>query len=177
MRNWCLALALAASAVPAAAVAPQLKFDVPPGWQTKAPASSMRVAEFVLPKADGDAADASLVVYFFGAGSGGSVQANLDRWIGQMTQPDGRATSDVARTETRASRSGIPLTVVDVSGTYVAEVAPGASERFNEPGYRLIAGVVDTAGGAHYVKLTGPAATVAKWEASVAAFLASLRME
>lgn len=176
MRNWSLALVLAASALPAGNAA-QLKFDVPDGWQSKAPSSSMRVAEFVLPRAGGDAADASLVVYFFGAGSGGGVQANLDRWIGQMTQPDGRATRDVARTDARVSRGGIPLTVVDVTGTYVAEVAPGATERFNEPGYRLIAAVVDTPGGAHYVKLTGPAATVAKWEASVAAFLASLRVE
>ena len=121
--------------------ASQLTFDVPAGWQATAPASAMRVAEFVLPGAAGGAGDAAVVVYFFGAGSGGSVQAN------------------------------------DVTGTYVAEVTPGSSQRFHEPGYRLIAAVVETPGGAHYVKLTGPADTVARWESSVAAFLDSLRME
>lgn len=174
--HWCLLLALASS-LATATVAPQLKFDVPDGWQSTPPSSSMRVAEFVLPRAGGDASDASLVVYFFGSGSGGSVQANLDRWIGQMTQPDGRRTQDVARTESRVSRGGLALTVVDVGGTYIAEVTPGSTDRFNERGYRLIAAIVETPGGAHYVKLTGPAATVAKWETSVTAFLASLRME
>jgi hypothetical protein len=153
-----------------------LKFDVPDGWQSKPPASSMRVAEFVLPRAGADTADAALTLYFFGRGSGGGVQANLDRWIGQMTQPDGRASADVARTESRKSRAGLPMTIVDVSGTYVAEVTPGSTDRFNEAGYRLIAAVVETPGGAYYVKLTGPAATVAKWQASVTAFLDSLRM-
>ena len=136
----------------------------------------MRVAEFVLPRASGDKADGALTVYFFGKGSGGSVQANLDRWIGQMTQPDGRASRDVARTESRPSRAGLLLTIVDVTGTYVAEVTPGSTERFNEPGHRLIAAVVETPGGAYYVKLTGPAATIARWQSSVAAFLDSLRM-
>ena len=155
---------------------PQLKFDVPDGWQTKPPASSMRVAEFVLPRAVSDTADAALTVYFFGKGSGGSVQANLDRWIGQMTQPDGRASRDVARTESRTSRGGLSLTIVDITGTYIAEVTPGSSERFNEPASRLIAAVVETPAGAYYVKLTGPALTVARWESSVSAFLDSLRM-
>ena len=121
-------------------------------------------------------ADAALTVYFFGKGSGGGVQANLDRWIGQMTQPDGRASGDVARTESRQSRAGLPLTIIDLSGTYVAEVTPGSAERFNEPGYRLIAAHVETPGGMYYVKLTGPAATVARWHSSVRAFLDSFRM-
>jgi len=30
------------------------------------------------------------VVYFFGAGQGGSVEANLDRWKGQMLTPGGK---------------------------------------------------------------------------------------
>ena len=97
-------LTLALVAWPQAA-APQLKFDVPDGWQSKPPASSMRVAEFVLPRAADDKVDAALTVYFFGKGSGGGVQANLDRWVGQMTQPDGRASADVARTESRKSRA------------------------------------------------------------------------
>ena len=169
--------------IPAIAVAsflqaaPQLRFDVPEGWQSKPPASSMRVAEFVLPRAAGDKADAALTVYFFGRGSGGGVQANLDRWIGQMTQPDGRASADVAKTEARKSRAGLPLTIVDISGTYVAEVTPGSAETFNEPGYRLIAAVVETPGGAYYVKLTGPAPTVARWHSTVGLFLDSLRMQ
>ena len=44
-----------------------LKFDAPSDWVSKAPSSSMRVAEWSLPKAAGDAEDAILTLYFFGA--------------------------------------------------------------------------------------------------------------
>ena len=81
-------LPLALSIVTGAAAA-SLKFDVPAGWVSKTPSSSMRVAEFTLPKVASDAEDATVTVYYFG-GQGGSVQANIDRWIGQMAQPDGK---------------------------------------------------------------------------------------
>jgi hypothetical protein len=158
------------------ASAATLKFTAPAGWTSKPPASSSRVAEFGLPRADGDKDDASLVVYFFSATGSGSVQANIDRWISQMAQPDGRASKDVAKTSA-LTVNGLKITDVDVSGTYVAEMSPGAAEHFNYPGWRLRAAVVETPGGAYYVKVTGPAATVAKWDAAYGAFLHSLKYE
>jgi hypothetical protein len=151
-----------------------LKFDAPKGWVSKPPASSMRVAEYVLPKTGADAEDAAVTVYFFG-GQGGSVQANLDRWIGQMSQPDGRESKSVAKTTALKTTSGLAVTLLDVSGTYIAEVQPGSTERFNKPGFRLRAAVVETSGGPYFVKLTGPAATVAKWDEAFLAFLKSAR--
>lgn len=161
-----------AVALTAATAAASLKFTAPQGWVAKTP-SSMRLADFTLPKAAGDVEDATATLYFFG-GTGGSVQANLDRWIGQMAQPDGKASKDVAKTTTLQSDAGLKITLVDVSGTYVAEVTPGSAERFNKPGFRQLAAVVETPGGPHFVKVVGPAPTVAKWQASVTAFLKSL---
>ncbi len=165
------ALLLSLASTPLAAA---LKFDVPAGWVSKPP-SSMRVADFVLPKVTGDTEDAILTLYFFG-GQGGSVQANLDRWIGQMSQPDGRASKDVAKTTTTKTASGLDVTVIDLSGTYIAEVTPGSTERLNKPGFRLRAAVVTTPEGPYFVKLVGPAKTVAKWDESFGAFLKSLRV-
>jgi len=135
----------------------------------------MRVAEFTLPRADGDSEDAQLVVYFFG-GSGGSVDANMQRWVGQIQQPDGKPSSAVAKRETRHV-NGLTVTLLDVSGTYVAETAPGASEHHNQPGFRLRAGVIETSGGPYYVKLTGPARTVARWDRAFNDFIASIRLQ
>ena len=140
-----------------------LKFTAPAGWQTRTASSSMRVAEFVLPGRDA-AGSAELVVYYFG-GTGGSVDANIQRWLGQMQQPDGRATSEVAARESRTI-NGLKLALLDVSGTYVAEVRPGAAEKHNSPGYRMRTAVVDTPRGPYFLKLVGPAATVATWNAS-----------
>ena len=167
---------LATASLIAAAPHAALKWDVPAGWVSKTPSSSMRLADFTLPKSGSDAEDATLTVYFFG-GQGGSVQANLDRWIGQMSQPDGRASKNVAKTSTLQSKSGLKITLVDVSGTYVAEVTPGSADRFNKPGFRQLAAVVETPGGPHFIKLVGPAATVAKWEPSARSFLQGLRYE
>jgi hypothetical protein len=166
---------LTAAAIATTLVAAALKFDAQPGWVARTTTSAMRVAEFALPKADGDAEDASLVVYFFG-GQGGTVQANLDRWIGQMTQPDGKASKDVAKTSTMTSR-GMTITLVDVPGTYVAEMTPGATERFNKPNFRLRAAVVETPAGPYFIKVVGPAKTMAQWDASVTAFVRSVRVE
>ena len=155
-------------------LAAALKFDAPAGWIATKPSSSMRVADFTLPKVAGDAEDATLTLYFFG-GQGGSVQANLDRWISQMLQPDGRASKDLAKTTTQKTASGLEVTLVDLTGTYVAEVSPGSTQRFNKPGFRLRAAVVATAEGPYFIKLVGPAKTVAKWDESFAAFVKSLR--
>ena len=150
-----------------------LTFTAPHAWQSRTPASSMRVAEFVIPRAAGDSEDAELIVYYFGAQGGGSPQANIDRWIGQVQRPDGESSKDASRTESRTIH-GLTVTTVDVSGTYVAEIRPGSSEHYNKPGFTLSAAVVATPIGAYYIKLTGPARTVAAAARAYEDFLASL---
>jgi hypothetical protein len=153
----------------------RLRFDPPNGWTSKPAASSMRVAEFVVPAAAGVTDETTAVVYFFG-GQGGSVEANLERWIGQMQQPDGRSSTDVAKRGT-ATIHGLKVTMLEVGGTYVAETAPGSGQRVNKPDYALKAAVIETPGGPYFVKLTGPAKTVEKSAASYDAFIKSMRVE
>jgi len=165
-----LALFLLAQAAPAAG---SLAFTAPAGWQTRPPASGMRIAEYVIPRAPGDAEDAELIVYYFGTGAG-TIDANIDRWIGQIQQPDGSATKDKARRTTQ-SVNGLKVTLVDAEGTYVAEVRPGSTERHNKPGFRLRAAVVETPRGPYYLKMTGPAKTIGAADAGFTAFVGSLR--
>src|SRR6185295_14455383 len=102
----------------------ELKFRVPAGWVEEERTSSMRVAQYRLPKAPGDTEDASLILYYFGQGQGGSVTANIDRWIGQIKQPDGSAVKGAK--DEHLDANGLKVTTVDLSGTYVAETAPGS---------------------------------------------------
>ena len=130
MFNMLLSSVLAlVSLVPSAT----LKFDAPAGWVSKTPSSTMRIAEFTLPRVAGDPEDAELAVFFFGASGGGGVQANVDRWIGQMDQPDGKASKDVAKTSTMTSH-GLAITLVDVTGTYTAAMSPATP--VNKPNFR-----------------------------------------
>jgi hypothetical protein len=150
-----------------------LGFTAPSTWKSRPSASAMRVAEFVVPKAPGDPEDAEVIVYYFG-GNGGSADANVERWIGQLQQPDGSPSKDKARHESQTI-NGLKVTTVDVSGTYIAEVRPGATERLNKPDSRLRAAVVETPRGAYYIKMTGPAKTVAAADADFRKFLATVR--
>jgi hypothetical protein len=149
-----------------------LGFTVPQGWRQSPGSSSMRVAEFALPRAAGDAEDAQLIVYYFG-GSGGSVDANIQRWTAQMQQPDGKPIADAKRTSRTVN--GLSVTLVDVAGTYVAETAPGGGERHNKPRYRLRAGVVQTPNGPYFIKLTGPEKTVTIWNSAYEQFVSSFK--
>jgi len=136
----------------------------------------MRVAQYKLPKDEGDNEDASLVVYYFGASQGGSAQANIDRWISQMQQTDGGASKDKAKTET-ITVNGLKVMTVDVSGTYTAEMAPGSGTFHNDSNWRLRAAVIETAKGNYFVKAVGPAKTMARWDQSVTDYLKSLEFK
>jgi hypothetical protein len=153
-----------------------LRFQAPSGWVAERPTSSMRVAQYQLPRAEGDAEDASLVVYYFGQGQGGSVEANLDRWINQIEQPDGRPSKEKARTET-ITVNGLNVTLLDVTGTYRAEMMPGGGVRQNKPNFRLRAAVIETPKGAYFVKLVGPEKTVSRWAEGFMGFIKSFEFK
>ena len=151
-----------------------IRLDAPKEWMVQGTTSSMRVAQYALPRAAGDAEDAELIVYYFG-GSGGSVQAKLDRWLGQMEQPDGRPSKVVAKTSSLTANT-LTMTVLDVTGRYVAEISPGSPARHNKSGFRMKAVVIETPRGPYFVKLTGPEKTVGRWESAFDGFLKSARL-
>jgi hypothetical protein len=178
MRTLIAVVVAALAGLPAAPEA-GLAFTAPAAWRTRPASSTMRVAEFVVPKVAGDPEDAELIVYFFGSFFGrlaGGVDANVDRWIGQMQQPDGSPSKDKARRDAKTV-NGLKVTTVDLSGTYVAEVRPGAAERHNKPNFRLRAAVIETPGGPYYIKMTGPAKTMSAADADFNKFLGTLRYQ
>ena len=154
----------------------ELRFKAPDGWTTEKPSSSMRVAQYKLPKAEGDNDDASLVLYYFGANQGGTPQANIDRWIGQMQQADGSDSKSKAKTET-LTVNGLKVTTVDVTGTYTAEMAPGSKTFHNDNDYRLRGAVIETPKGNYFVKLAGPAKTIARWDQSYNDYIKSFEFK
>src|SRR5215831_16728964 len=86
---------------------------VPTGWSARPPASSSRLAQFLVRGSDASS-DAEIVVFFFGASQGGNVDANLGRWRNQFSTPDG---SPVPETITRDSTGAFPVTVAEFRGT------------------------------------------------------------
>jgi hypothetical protein len=156
-----------ASSSPTAAAG--LTWTLPAGWTIEAP-RSMRVATYSIPAARGDAEGAECAVYYFGAGQGGGVDANLQRWIGQF-QP---ATQSKRWTK---KVSGIQLSLADVSGTYTAHGGSMTQPQGNKPGWRLLGAIAESPQGAVFFKLAGPAKTVAAASKSFDALVGSLRKE
>ncbi len=147
-----------------------IRYKVPAGWIEEERTSSMRVAQYKLPRTEGDAEDASLVLYYFGKGQGGTTAANIERWASQMQQADG---TKAKLTEESFTANGLKVTAVDAGGTYVAETAPGSGTFNNKPGYRLRAAVVETPNGSYFVKLVGPEKTITHWNEAFVSYLRS----
>ena len=164
-----------AAAVPAPP-AGEVTDTAPSGWVAQQPSSQMRKAEFRWPGVEGKE-DAEMAVFFF-PGTGGSVQANLDRWYGQFKQPDGSATHDRAHNQ-KVNVNGLPVTVTHVTGIYLKPQSPmmmgGAVDE--KPDYAMLAAIVETANGPWFFKATGPEATIAHWRPSFDEFVKSLRVQ
>lgn len=148
--------------------------EVPSGWVEQTPRSRMRRAQFALPRESGDSEDGELTVFYFGMGQGGSTDANINRWIGQVGQPDGSSSRDKAKIR-ESDVSGFRMTEVDVSGTLKASNMPGAPSRPARSGYRLLGAVLESPQGPWFFKLTGPEKTISRWADSFRQFLASAK--
>jgi len=154
----------------------ELRYQVPEGWTTEKPTSDMRVAQYKLPRAEGDAEDALLIIYYFGQGQGGSAQANIDRWINQIKQPDGQPSQERAKTDT-LTVNGLQVNTVDVMGNYSGGMSPDSAPVNNKLIYRLRAAVIDTPKGSYFVKLTGPEKTVNHWDQAYTDYLKSFEFK
>ncbi len=150
-----------------------LRFEVPTDWYEQKPDSDVRKAQYEL--AGPDTSDvASLVVYYFGPGGAGNLQANIDRWVGQFADSDGQPPQEQSRVTAR-NVAGMQIHSVDVSGQYIAQITPGSDERHDEPDYRMVAAVIETPDGRYYIKAVGPRRTIDQHARSITTFLDSVR--
>jgi hypothetical protein len=151
-------LSLAASGTPV--TIDGLTSSVPTAWK-ELPPTQMRFKQFTVPRVEPDKTDAELVVFFFGPGGGGDVQANLDRWKGMFVPPEGKTIDAVSKTQT-FKVSGVEVTTVDVRGTYKYKPAPMAPNEELRPGHRMIAVVFASPQGPYFMRFVGPEKTIDK---------------
>jgi hypothetical protein len=134
----------------------------------------MRAATYTIAPAPGDTAGAECVVNFFGAGQGGDVAANVERWRGQVQGPDGKPAP--AKVDKRTV-GGVPITVIDSAGSYTGMGGPMAASSKPVAGYRLLGAIVEGPGGNVFFKLTGPARTIAAQQKHFEQLLLSIQRE
>jgi len=145
----------------------------PADWTSKPITSSMRVADFVLPAKDG--AEAELVITHFGPNGAGSTEDNVERWVNQFQQPDGKASRDVAKIE-KTKFGGQDATFVSVTGRYTTMGMPGGSDPVDKTDQALLAAIVNSPSGPYYFKLVGAKATVDAAAKTFRGMLESLKL-
>lgn len=149
-----------------------LTLSVPTEWVRKPGSNPMRLAEFTLP---GPGGDVLLVVSRF-AGGGGDATANVERWKTQFTRADGADIGDEAKVSV-LDKAPLKITTVDLEGTNIAPITPGAPERYNEPNSRLLGAIVEGSGDPFFFKSAGSVKTLEIWEPGFRAALETIAVK
>ena len=166
----CAAMTLAGGLVAESAAG--LKWTDPAGWASQGSAP-FRVVTYSVPALPGSE-KAECIVYFFGPGQGGSVEANLDRWKGQFSQNGKPAEAKVAKV-VRRTVHGVPVTTIDLTGTYTATGGQVKEGQGPLASYRMVAAIAAGAGGNIFIRFVGPEKTVTAGLAKYEQLLASLQ--
>ena len=138
-----------------------ITWKVPPRWKEMPNTSSMRLATYRVPRAAGDDADADVSVMQ----AGGTVQSNVDRWIGQFG-----AEAKAKSKTTKKKIANFEVTIVEAEGTYGGGMGGGKAEE----NAGLLGAIVETPDMPHFFKITGPKKTVQSARAELDSLLASI---
>jgi hypothetical protein len=151
----------------------KLTFTVPEGWTKKQPASRIIEAELATPPAQGDQTPGRLTAM----GAGGSVEDNINRWVGQFAGPGDAAAKPKLD---KLSVSGCEVQVVDLTGTY--KDTPGGpfagGKTVMRDNYRMLGAIIQTKeAGNYFLKLYGPKATIDQAEKGFQEMVKSLKVK
>jgi hypothetical protein len=132
----------------------KIKLNVPKSWKQEEASNALRLAQFRIPAAEGDAEPAELAI---SPPIGGTAKANIERWISQFDS-SGRTVK-----MTKGTSSQGDYVFVELSGTYKKPDGPPVLGRTKSmPGYRMHGVILTVKGSGNlFLKLTGPDKTVA----------------
>jgi hypothetical protein len=138
-----------------------LKSTTPADWKEEKPSGSLRLLQFRVPHAENDPSDAELVVFYFGKGGSGTVEANIKRWKDKFVAPKGKTIDDVTKVD-KFKVSGHDVVLVDISGTYLFQPPGKGSDLKKEarPDHRMLAVMLETGEGPYFITLIGPERTI-----------------
>jgi hypothetical protein len=144
---------------PAQAPHAEYAWDTPEGW-TEKPATSMRAASFSI----GPNGEIECALF---VGIGGSLEANVTRWRGQVGQAP-LSSAELAALE-KAPMMGVEATLLDATGDFSGDGAAPLE------GAGILAAMCEVEGTPFQAKMIGPAALVAEQKAAFMQFIASVK--
>ncbi|MDX2174997.1 MAG: hypothetical protein SF028_00855 [Candidatus Sumerlaeia bacterium] len=143
-----------------------LSFALPREWRSVPPAGAMRAAQLEIPSG-GETLEA--VFFHFGPGQGGGAEANIQRWLGQMSMP-----ADIAPLTSKAQVGALTIHEVIAEGDWSGGMAPGGVPASPQKDVRLHGFVVEGGPeGTVFIRVVGPLRAARPVEEALRAFVAS----
>jgi len=141
----------------------KLLLPVPGAWEIVKPRSRIIHYEFSIAGAQGNATAGRMTIM----PSGGGVEANIVRWVGQFHTSGGKPLGDNAKKIEEKQVGKLKIHLVDLSGDFQDSPRGPFGPKINRPGYRMLAAIIPLrdhaqgkGGGTWFVKLYGPQATI-----------------
>lgn len=147
-----------------------LKLTVPSTWKQQQPSNNLRLAQFAIPAVEGDTEGAELVI---SPPIGGTRVDNITRWVNQF-EAGGR---ELVMSQGKCPQGEYVL--VQLSGTYKRSIGPPIRGKTEPaPDYKMHGVMLSVmkdgkSVGNYFLKLTGPAKTVAANEEALRASIAA----
>lgn len=150
----------------------KIKLDVPSSWKKEKPRTRIVDFEFSIPAVEDDENDGRVTVM----GAGGSVDANVGRWVTQFVQPDRTATSErTIREERKIADQTVHL--VDITGDFKDQPRGPFGPTVIREKYRMLGAIIVTDKlGQYFVKAYGPRRTIAENEEAFKKLVESLKV-
>lgn len=154
----------------------KIKLKSPADWKVVPPKNRMISYEFAGPADAAKEQQARITV----SSATGGVEANIERWYGQFSQPDGSATKDKSKVE-KLDVAGQTIHLVDIPGTFADSGGAGPFQQaptVKREKYRMLGAVIETKElGLHFIKVTGPADSVDKLKEGMRKMLDSMEVK
>lgn len=150
-----------------------VEMTVPKAWKEtpKEELSTMRLAQFAIPAAEGAKSGAEAIVFNFGPSQGGSVMANIERWLQQVT-PDEDTHPELFQHET----NGLKVTEVYTRGTVLPSTM-GSGPKEPQADSALYGIIVEGAeAGNVFLKITGDRITIDAAKPAIATLVDSVKL-
>jgi len=142
---------------------------VPDAWMRENPSNSMRLAQFNI---SDKSKRCELIVF---SGIGGSVDANLNRWLGQFLDSDKKRMTDYSTVRNEKIHE-LEITFAYTAGIYLKSGMGNRGPTVEKPNYGLLAAIVRATNETYYFKCTGPKKTLDNYINSFETFIRSLEL-
>jgi hypothetical protein len=150
-----------------------LTWDTPAAWTQEAPSNPMRMAQYRVPAASGDAEDGECVVFYFGPGQGGDAPSNVQRWMSMFSTPSGGPVDGKVSEQKLGDKL---VTRLEAAGTYQpTAMMMGGTAPAKKPGSMMLGAIVPGADANWFFRCIGPEKTIAANRSAFDGFIASVR--